>query len=85
MRWRHWQEECNQRLEQGDFVKDENLTTICKVSPCIPVNQLSNYYDDIYSFPQSPIYIFHFKIFFKQGKQVETYSSNHHKILRKQP
>ncbi len=35
MKWRHWQDECVQRLEQGMFAAESNLENICKVCPLI--------------------------------------------------
>ncbi|KAI0213573.1 Nuclear pore complex protein Nup85 [Lamellibrachia satsuma] len=31
MRWRHWQEQCQQRLEDGEFASDTHMETICRI------------------------------------------------------
>ncbi|KAK2173727.1 hypothetical protein NP493_851g01059 [Ridgeia piscesae] len=31
MRWRHWQEQCQQRLEDGEFASDKHMETICRM------------------------------------------------------
>ena len=37
MRWRHWQEQCQHRLEDGEFASDVHMETICRVGNSVIV------------------------------------------------